>query len=94
MAKKSSKPKRSRTTETDSVYFLKLVLYMLLGATWIKFVDPIHLGAFQLNGIPFGMLFGIVLASHDHFAIDRKIEYAILIIMMILTYFLPAGIVI
>jgi len=94
MAKKHKSSKKGQSTETDSVYFLKLILYMLLGATWIKFAEPLQLGAFQLNGVPVGMLFGIILASHDHFAIDRKIEYAILIIMMILTYFLPAGIVI
>lgn len=79
--------------EADSVYFLKLILYMLLGATWIKFATPLSLGALQLNGLPIGMLFGIMFAAHDHFAIDRKIEYALLIIMMVLTYFLPAGIV-
>lgn len=93
MTKKSVKSKKGQSNEADSAYFLKLVLYILLGATWIKFAVPLSIGAFQLNGAPIGMLFGIVLASHDHFAIDRKIEYAILIIMMVITYFLPAGIV-
>lgn len=93
MATKSTKSKKRQPKEADSAYFLKLVLYIILGATWIKFAIPLSFGAFQLNGAPIGLLFGIVLASHDHFAIDRKIEYAILIIMMILTYFLPAGIV-
>lgn len=96
MAKKPTKSKKlqkSQTKEADSAYFLKLVLYILLGATWIKFAVPLSLGTFQLNGAPIGMLFGIVLAAHDHFAIDRKIEYALLIVMMIITYFLPAGIV-
>lgn len=92
MVKKKAK-KKAVSTEADSAYFLKLVLYVILGATWIKFGVPLHLGVFQLNGAPIGMLFGIVLAAHDHFAIDRKIEYALLIVMMILTYFLPAGIV-
>lgn len=93
MVKKSTKSKKSQSKEADSAYFLKLVLYIILGATWIKFAVPLTFGAFQLNGAPVGMLFGIVLATHDHFAIDRKIEYALLIIMMIITYFLPAGIV-
>jgi hypothetical protein len=93
--KKQSKSKRKKpvVAEADSAFFLKLVLYVLLGATWIKFSIPLNLGVFQLNGAPIGMLFGIVLASHDHFAIDRKIEYALLVMMMIITYFLPAGIV-
>lgn len=93
MVKKQTRNKKTQPVETDSVYFLKLILYMLLGATWIKFATPLSLGPFQLNGLPIGMLFGIMFAAHDHFAIDRKIEYAILIIMMVLTYFLPAGIV-
>lgn len=93
MKKKSVKSKKSQSNEADSAYFLKLVLYILLGATWIKFAVPLSFGAFQLNGAPIGMLFGIVLAAHDHFAIDRKIEYALLIMIMIITYFLPAGIV-
>lgn len=93
MKKKQTRSKKSQPVESDSAYFLKLILYMLLGATWIKFAVPLSLGSFQLNGAPIGMLFGIVLAAHDHFAIDRKIEYAILIVMMVITYFLPAGIV-
>lgn len=94
MAKKSTKSKKVQAAESDSAYFLKIVLYILLGATWIGFAVPLQIGAFQLNGAPIGMLFGIVLASHDHFAIDRKVEYALLIMIMIVTYFLPAGIVI
>lgn len=93
MVKKMTKSKKVQSKEADSAFFLKLVLYVLLGATWIKFSIPLNLGLFQLNGAPLGMLFGILLASHDHFAIDRKIEYALLIMMMIITYFLPAGIV-
>lgn len=93
MVKKQTRKKKVQSVEADSAYFLKLVLYILLGATWIKFGVPIHLGMIQLNGAPIGMLFGIVLASHDHFAIDRKVEYAILVMMMVITYFLPAGIV-
>ncbi len=93
MTKKQKRTKKTEPVETDSTYFLKLILFILLGATWIKFATPLQLGAFQLNGAPIGMLLGLVFAAHDHFAIDRKIEYAILIIMMVLTYFLPAGIV-
>ncbi len=94
MVKKQTKKRKVQPVEADSAYFLKLILYVLLGATWIRFATPLHLGTFQLNGAPLGMLFGIVLASHDHFTMDRKIEYAILIIMTILTYFLPAGIIV
>lgn len=93
MVKKQTQKKKQQPVEADSTYFLKLVLYIILGATWLRFATPLHLGPFLLNGAPIGMLFGVVLASHDHFAIDRKVEYALLLIMAILTYFLPAGIV-
>lgn len=91
MAKKSKKPVR---TESDGVYFLKLVLYVVLGSMWLKFNVPLQFGDFILNGIPLGLVLGLIFASHDHFQVDRKIEYAVLIVVTILTYFLPAGIVI
>ena len=89
-----AKKKQKATDETDSTYFLKLVLYVVLGTFWLKFADPIQIGDFLVNGFPLGLILGLVFASHDHFQVDRKIEYAILIIMTILTYFLPAGIII
>ena len=85
--------KKQKSTETDSAYFLKLVLYVVLGTFWLKFADPIQLGAFLVNGFPLGLILGLIFASHDHFQVDRKIEYAILIVMTILTYYLPAGII-
>lgn len=88
------KRNKNTQTESDSTYILKIVLYVVLGSLWIKFAVPVELGAVVLNGFPFGLLLGILFASHDHFQVDRKIEYAILILMTILTYFLPAGIVI
>lgn len=80
--------------ETDGVYFLKIVLYIILGSLWIKFAVPLHIGAFALHGFPFGLFLGLIFASHDHFQVDRKIEYALLILIAIVTYFLPAGIVV
>lgn len=85
--------KKQKATETDSAYFLKLVLYVILGTFWLKFADPIQVGAFLVNGFPLGLILGLIFASHDHFQVDRKIEYAILIVMTILSYFLPAGII-
>lgn len=81
-------------TESDGAYFLKLVLYVVLGTLWLKFADPIMLGNIVLNGLPIGLFIGLIFASHDHFQVDRKIEYAILLVMTIVSYFLPAGIVI
>lgn len=90
--KKQTSKKQKEPVERDSVYFLKLVVYVVLGTFWIKFSDPIHLGPLLLNGIPLGLLIGMIIASHDHFQVDRKLEYAVLVLMTILSYFLPAGI--
>jgi hypothetical protein len=41
--------------------------------------------------MPVGLLFGLVLVSHDHFKIDRKIEYAVLLFAAILSFIAPIG---
>lgn len=70
MKKKATTPTTGR--ETDSAYFLKILLYFILGTIWVKY-----------NGyvvFPIGLIVGVLFTRSDHFAIDRKIEYAILII--------------
>ncbi len=88
MAKHTTKP----SDEKDSLYFLKLVLYIVLGSLWLRFPNPIFIGDFGINGLPLGLFVGLLFASHDHFQIDRKIEYAILLIATIVSLFLPTGI--
>lgn len=90
----SKKKQPTKNTETDSAYFLKLVLYVVLGSLWLKFATPIVIGSIVINALPVGLALGLIFASHDHFQVDRKIEYAVLIIVTILTYFAPAGILI
>lgn len=92
MKKKQSTTKQP--VERDSTYLLKLVLYIIVGSFWLKFHAPVQIGDFLIHGFPLGLLIGLLFASHDHFQVDRKIEYAILIIVTVITFFLPAGIVI
>ncbi len=80
MVKKSKKD-----NEKDSVYFLKLVLFFVLGTLWIQLGDSNGLA------IPVGLVFGALLASHEHFAVDRKVEYAVLLIATVLSYIAPIG---
>ena len=89
-----AKRKPPEAVEKDSTYFLKLVLYIILGSFWLKFSEPFIVGNLQINGFPLGLVIGLLFASHDHFQVDRKIEYAILIIVTIICFYLPAGIVI
>jgi len=74
--------------ETDSAYFLKLVLYLILGSLWIKVSDG---STFQIP-IPVGLIFGLVLTTHEHFRVDRKIEYAILLVSAFIGFWAPIGI--
>jgi hypothetical protein len=74
MSKRAAK--RTPARETDNAYFLKLLIYFVLGTIWVK-----------VNGyvvFPIGLLMGVLIAQHDHFAIDRKVEYAVLIVAGVL----------
>ncbi len=84
MAKKKTK---KNPYEPDSVFFLKIVLYFILGGIWVYFHDV------SVPGIPVGLVIGILFARHDHFQIDRKIEYAILLAAAVLSYVAPIGLV-
>jgi hypothetical protein len=85
MAKRKSKSK-SKSEEADSSYFLKIVVYFLLGSLWVRF-------SYGLDGfgLPIGLIVGILLAHHEHFQIDRKIEYALLLVAAVLSFFFPLG---
>ncbi len=82
MAKKS----KSQSQELDSVFVLKLVLYLIIGSQWVRVTK----GNTQIP-IPVGLILGIVFASHDRFQIDRKIEYALLLVAMFVGFWLPLG---
>lgn len=90
-----SRSGRERIYESDGTYILKLVLVVLLGTLWLKFKSPLVIAGVPLHGLPVGMLIGLF-AVHwlEKLQFDRKIWYAILIIVTILSYFLPAGIMI
>lgn len=84
-----------KSSETDGQYLLKLVLIVLLGTFWIKFAVPLTFINIPISGIPVGMLFGLLVVSYlEKSQYDRKIWYAILIVVTIICYFMPAGIVI
>ena len=84
---KKTKRNRSRSEELDSVYFLKLVVYLLIGSLWLKVSN----GESVQVGLPVGFMAGIVLASHDHIKLDRKIGYAVLLVAMMIGFWLPFG---
>jgi hypothetical protein len=83
---KKSRTLKKNEQETDSVYLLKLVLYMVLGAQWVRITK----GTMEVP-VPVGFIIGILFARHDHFKIDRKIEYALLLASTFIAFWLPIG---
>jgi uncharacterized membrane protein YjjP (DUF1212 family) len=77
------KTNRKNSKEPDSTFFLKLVMYFIFGTMWI------HIAG---NGwtvpLPLGFIVGMAFATHDHFQIDRKIEFAVLVVAMFMSYFI------
>ena len=70
----------------DSVYTLKLVMYLIIGTLWVR----VEHGNISIP-LPIGILLGGLFAMHDHFKIDRKIEYAVLLIAMLVGFWSQIG---
>jgi hypothetical protein len=86
MTKTQKTNHRPASAELDSVYLLKLVMYLILGSLWIRIGH-----ASSTIPIPIGLIVGGIFAMHDHFKIDRKIEYAVLLIAMFVGFWSQAG---
>ncbi|MCA9327429.1 hypothetical protein KDA14_02780 [Candidatus Saccharibacteria bacterium] len=86
MAKK--KQKRVATSGTDGAFVLKVTLYVILGSLWIKITKS---GSDLQYPIPIGLLIGIFFTSHEHFRMDRKIEYAVLVVAALFGFLAPYG---
>lgn len=81
------KKKKQSPQELDSVYLLKLVLYLIIGAQWLRLTTT---SGTEIP-LPLGLFIGVFFASHDHFRIDRKIEYALLLVSMLVGFFAQVG---
>jgi hypothetical protein len=79
--------KRTGTQELDGVYVLKILLYLLMGSVWLKIG---HGNSLNIP-VPVGLFVGLLFTGHEHFRIDRKIEYAVLLVAMLIGYFAPYG---
>lgn len=83
-----TKKKRIEKDPYDSVFALKLALYVIVGSLWVKVTN----GTDIVIPIPVGLIIGLIFASHEHFRIDRKIGYAVLMIAMLVGFWAPFGI--
>lgn len=77
-----------RPPESDGVYLFKLVLYLVLGAQWLW----LETSAGARIPLPLGLVIGVGFAWKDHFQLDRKIEYAVLLVAMMLGFIGHIGI--
>ncbi len=80
---------RLKNAELDSVYALKLAMYLIIGTLWVR----IEHGSISIP-LPVGLVLGVLFAMHDHFKIDRKIEYAVLLIAMLVGFWSQIGLMI
>lgn len=80
--------------ESDSTYFLKLVVFVLLGMFWLRFQQPVEWLGVPLSAVPVGMLVGMLLVSkYEKLQADRKIWYVVLLVVAIASLFSPTGII-
>lgn len=90
---KNKKASKSSGKESDSSYVLKLVIYMILGSSWLKIAEanPAAAIPFQIP-IPIGFIAGLMLISRERVRVDKKIDYAVLLIAMLVGFWAPVGI--
>ncbi len=87
-SKSTKTKKRPAATSYDGLFIFKLALYVILGSLWVKVTKT---GTDLAVPIPIGLAVGILFSSHEHFKIDRKIEYAVLVIAALFGYLAPYG---
>ena len=79
--------------EPDGVYLLKLVTVTIAGTLWLKFKVPLDIGSLTLSAFPLGLIGGsLAVYLWEKRPGNRRIWYAILLVVAIVSYFLPAGI--
>ena len=86
---KATKSRTASPVQLDSVYLLKIVLYLIIGTLWLHIQSPS--GGTQIP-LPVGAAIGVLFAMHDHFKIDRKVEYAVLLVAMLVGFWTQAGV--
>lgn len=66
------KQKNTRSLGKDLIFLVKAALYLLLGTVWVAF------GGHRF--VPIGLIVGFLFSQVEFLRIDRKIEYALLVV--------------
>lgn len=85
----SKKKTKKKPVESDGSYVLKLVLYFIIGSQWIWITSS---ESAVMVPLPFGLVIGLLFVRHERFQIDRKIEYAVLLLAMIIGFWAQIGV--
>jgi hypothetical protein len=87
-AKPAGRAKAATAAQSfDGVYLFKMVFYLLLGSMWLKISNGNDISV----PVPIGLIIGLIFTTHEHFQIDRKIEYAVLVVAMLFGFFASYG---
>lgn len=90
-----SRKGREKRYERDSTFFLKLVVFIIMSVIWLRLQTPISVGPFMIQGIPLGLIIALLLVFWiEKYQFNRKIWYAVLIMMAIFSSLTPLGIMI
>ena len=90
-----SRKGRERIYDNDGSFFLKLVVFVILSALWLRLKNPIEVGGLVIQAIPAGLFIALLLVLKiEKYQFNRKIWYVTIIFMTILTSFTPVGVMI
>lgn len=90
-----SRKGRERIYDNDGSFFLKLVVFVILSALWLRLKNPIEVGGLVVQAIPVGLFIALLLVlKTEKYQFNRKIWYVTIIFMAILTSFTPVGVMI
>lgn len=90
-----SRTGREKIYENDSTFFLKLVVFIILSALWLRLKNPLEFGTFSVQAVPVGLMIALLLVLKiEKYQFNRKIWYTALILMAILSSFTPVGVMI
>lgn len=65
-----------KADSVDSLYFLKILIYFVIGTIWVRYHGQ--------QVLPLGLILGLIIANHERYGLDRKIEYALLLVASVL----------
>lgn len=84
-----------RQYEREGVFFLKLAVFVVLSAFWLRLSQPLELGPIVIQAIPVGLLLSLLLVLKiEKYQFNRKIWYVMLVLMAVLTSFTPVGVIV